>query len=271
MIPSLRPIFFLFAGLLAAVETGPPATDGWCGQSVQVVLGQPGVIAPLVIQGMVPALGQGEFQPVLCVTVDGQEVSRSPVGPGAFELRAVVIGAAEVRHVSLSFSETRRLPAPDARAVAARIDRITLEPLGPGGNTWLRGGFGGGTDVVIEGGPIGLGKGWYPYETYQGVSFRWMGNEAEICIRPDVECRLAIEAEAGPTTSGGTCDLRIIDHGGRLVDKVRIGNRAVYEVLVPALAASAQPLRLRIDGVPARTPGDRRTLGMRVFAITERR
>lgn len=259
---------------VVAVSVTPPASDGWCGKSAQVIIEQHASVAVLVVAGLVPAFGSNVFIPKLEVTVDGKVVASQAVGPGSFEIRAIVVGELGPRNVHLAFSDVRSLPAPDTRQVAARITDI--EFITPGGVTaWhptTRGGQEGATaDIIRSDIPVALGRGWQPFETYQGESFRWAGPDVEFGVRPGTEMRLIFEAEPGAAVAGRPCILSLSDAKGRLIDRVQIEQRGFFEVLLPALSPADQPIYGRIEGPFAVNQGDPRILCLRFFSIDQHR
>jgi hypothetical protein len=107
--------------------------DGWVASDGYVRLTQPPGADQIMIKGVVPGGLTPDFKTELTVLVDSQEVWRETIGPGEFTIRrpAPSRGSAESRgprEVRLRFSATQRLPAPDARAVGARMYMVGFEP-----------------------------------------------------------------------------------------------------------------------------------------------
>jgi hypothetical protein len=101
--------------------------DGWLANVASLQLTQPDGPASVLIRGMVPTVGDQGFTTELRVLVDGQEVARTSLGLGHFELRAPAPAGAGRRHVDLRFSSVQQLPAPDTRRVGARAHFVGFE------------------------------------------------------------------------------------------------------------------------------------------------
>jgi hypothetical protein len=104
--------------------------DGWLEQAASFQLTQPPDGETLTVAGMVPKIGDGDgFTTDVVVTVDGQEVARKTAGLDRFTIDAVVPPPASpppgaggaVRLVGITFSRVQTLPAPDGRAVGAKL------------------------------------------------------------------------------------------------------------------------------------------------------
>ena len=101
--------------------------DGWAAQSATLQLAQPTGVESVRVAGMVPRIDAADFTTELVVTVDGAEVGRRTLGLDQFSLEFPVPPAASpgaVRKVALRFTATQSLPAPDARAVGARLSAV---------------------------------------------------------------------------------------------------------------------------------------------------
>lgn len=269
MTPSLIPFALLLTVMpLVAADTTIPGPDGWSGGEVQFTLSQGTPVAPLVVRGLVPGLGDTPFTPELTVQVDGQDLIKQIVGPGDFEIRAISTAAAGKHQVVVRFSEVRALPAPDGRKIGGRLTQVGFEALQAAPATWRASGEA--ADLVPAGGSIGLGSGWLPFETFQGESFRWIGAEAQLAVIPGQEMAITLTAEPGPSLAGRPCELRVTDRAGHLIDKLYIPRKGSYDLILPALAAESQPIRFSVAGPLIPVPGDGRMLGLRVLAITPR-
>jgi len=112
------------------VESQGVSDDGWLAQSASFQLTQPPGAESLRVSGMVPKVGDGDgFTTEVVLTVDGQEVARKTVGLDRFTIDATLPvptavpaeAAGPARRVGLSFSRVQSLPAPDGRAVGAKL------------------------------------------------------------------------------------------------------------------------------------------------------
>jgi hypothetical protein len=103
--------------------------DGWAAQSATLQLAQPPGAETVRVAGMVPQIGTADgFTTELVVTVDGVEVGRRTLGLDQFSLDFPVPPPPSpqpvTRRVGLQFSAVQSLPAPDARAVGARLGGV---------------------------------------------------------------------------------------------------------------------------------------------------
>jgi len=121
-----------------------------------------------------------------------------------------------------------------------------------------------------NGGTLSLGSHWGPYETYRGMSFRWVDNDAEIVLRRGTgDARVAIACEGGPSLGQRSFALRVLDASRRQVDHVvcdGAGRRA--EMLLPIDVAAPRYV-LHVDGGGKRVAGERRVLNFRVFSVDD--
>ncbi|MEO7142856.1 MAG: hypothetical protein ABI165_05065, partial [Bryobacteraceae bacterium] len=116
---------------------------------------------------------------------------------------------------------------------------------------------------------ITLGTGWYPLETFQGETFRWVNNDAAFMIRTRKPgaAKLALELEPGPGMGGKPLLLKIFDAAGRQVQSVTAGKRQTVELYLPAAPGKSVAFRFHVDGGGRATPGDPRILNFRVFKM----
>ena len=123
----------------------------------------------------------------------------------------------------------------------------------------------------IAGPGIVLGKGWYPYETYQGAHFRWVDDDARFTI-PAPKRKLAyvmIRAEGGPGLATTTFPLRVLDASGRQVAAVQVTAAQPEQLLIlPVRPGVPNTFRLHVDGGGKHAGKDPRILNFRVFRMT---
>ena len=258
----------LLAAAVCAVPAGEPAADGWTGPASAWTLTGSTPIAVAVAVVEVPAGIGPSTEARLTVAGGGAPVTATQaLRPGRHELRAVVgAGATAACAIGLSWSRTMVLPAPDGRTVAARVLRVALEPVAAAPSGWSAD-----ADIVATGGPIGLGAGWQPLETWQGDRFRWIGGTVELALAAAGSAgtaTLTLDAEPGPGTGGRPARLAIADRHGRQIDVVEVAGRQRADLLIPAAALAEQPLRLRVLNGGAATTGDPRILDLRVLRLT---
>jgi hypothetical protein len=108
--------------------------DGWVGPAASFTLAQSPDAETLILSGMVPKVAEGQgFTTELVITVDGREVARRTVGLDRFTIDLPVeppTAQAAVRKVGFRFSRTQTLPAPDGRAVGARLGSVGFSGRG---------------------------------------------------------------------------------------------------------------------------------------------
>ena len=105
--------------------------DGWAAPKTTVRLTQPPGHGELALRGEVPLIGDGNFETILRVRVDGNQVADQALRVGAFDLTLPVTQGAGTsaaappgpRQVELEFTAAQQLPA-DGRAVGARLSFI---------------------------------------------------------------------------------------------------------------------------------------------------
>ncbi|MBP3959812.1 hypothetical protein J8F10_31580 [Gemmata sp. G18] len=109
------------------------AADGWGEKALSVRLWQAGPDRDAVVRGEVPDVARdGTFRTELTVLIDGTEVAKRALAPGAFEVRAPAGGKmAQARGLECRFSNTQVLPHPDGRAVGAHLRFVGFEPTQP--------------------------------------------------------------------------------------------------------------------------------------------
>jgi hypothetical protein len=216
----------------------------------------------LTIRCLVP----GEVGPnTLQVHVDGQKLATHKVSPGECDLRCALVGSPGDRSVTLAWDHSSALPAPDSRHVAARILRIAIDPIQATPSQWTPD-----ADIAPAGGPVGLGSGWQPLETWQGSTFRWLSGTCQIAVVTGGERTgtLTLDAQPGTGTNLKPAQVHLLDREGNLVDKVEIDSRMRFDLLIPPKALSAQPLALVVVNGGATTKDDPRSLDLQVFSCT---
>jgi hypothetical protein len=124
-------------------------------------------------------------------------------------------------------------------------------------------------DIMPPGAGIELGRGWYRCELYEGETFRWVHNDAELNLqtldgRPH---RLSLEIMPGPGEDCKPFELRLCDESDRVVDRARVLRRQWLTLSVPHGPGPVHTFRLRIDSDDTPTSGDPRVLNFRVFHL----
>jgi hypothetical protein len=112
-----------------------------------------------------------------------------------------------------------------------------------------------------------VGEGWYEPETYDGETFRWVDNDAEIVVTAPTGARrtLLVDVEPGPALPSRRTELQIRDVEGAVVARTVIGNRMEVVVDLPISPARPTLFRLHATGEAVILPSDARMLRFRVF------
>jgi hypothetical protein len=245
-------LIFIAFPLLHASEL--PAVDGWMNSNAVWTLYQSTPSAVLAVRLLVPAeVGTNTVQAV----IDGAAIPAQSFSPGEHEFRYAVVGATGERTVSLTWNQTKALPAPDNRLVSARILRIALDPVQAVPSQWSPH-----ADIALPGGPIGLGAGWQPLETWQLVLVSASAGS------PEHTGTLTLDAQPGAGTSGKPTQVQVLDNAGNLVDKIEIDKRMRIDLLITTKAMAAQPLSLIVVNGGSTTNEDPRKLDLQVFSLS---
>jgi lipopolysaccharide transport system ATP-binding protein len=115
---------------------------------------------------------------------------------------------------------------------------------------------------------ITIGGGWYPRETYEGETFCWVYNNAEVIIHtPSGQFdTLMIELEPGPSM-GGAFVLSVLDEQHEVVTWVEVTHRQTVTVQLLIASGEKAVFFLHVDGGGNRIPNDPRILNFRVFKL----
>ncbi len=119
---------------------------------------------------------------------------------------------------------------------------------------------------------ISLGTGWYPYETFNGESFRWVGREAQIILDSleSSDHTLTLNLEPGPGCGGAPLNLKV-SYKDQMLYRYQVFGRESLTLKLPD-DVSAFPHRQTVLRLSAETPNvtidsDPRVLDFRVFNI----
>jgi hypothetical protein len=119
-------------------------------------------------------------------------------------------------------------------------------------------------------GGLALGANWGPYETYKGVSFRWVADDAEIVLRGGSgEAQLAIACSGGPSLGQVTTALRVLDLSHRQVDHAECDGADHPATLLLPLERGQTRYLLHVDGGGHPVPGEKRILNVQIFSLAE--
>jgi RNase P/RNase MRP subunit p29 len=124
-------------------------------------------------------------------------------------------------------------------------------------------------EVISDGSPLQLGANWYPYETFNGESFRWVDNNAQIKLTAAQSKPFIIEAEVepGPSLGGAPLQISLRDASGKTLSRASpVKGRAYIELRAPAERANTL-LTLAVKSKNVRVAREKRTLNFRVFGL----
>jgi hypothetical protein len=151
----------------------------------------------------------------------------------------------------MRFLQTALLGACLAAACAARASAADAIPTGSAGG-------------------LALGANWGAYETYRGVSFRWIDEDAEVVLRGGSgEAQLAIVCSGGPSVGQVDVPVRVLDRSHRQVDHADCGGPDHPATLLLPLERGETHYFLHVDGGGHPVPGEKRILNVQIFSLAE--
>ena len=166
---------------------------------------------------------------------------------------AVVLPAGEpaVHNLRLHTDDGGSTAPNDTRVLNFRVFRIAVQRLS--------------SDVLPAGAGYKIGTGWYPLETFNGESFRWVNNDAIIeagqAALPDLE----LEVEPGPGFEMKPFMLRVFDQADAPIGSFEVKTRQRVEIKLPSEVKLPTKLRLHVDGGGKMSSGDNRIMNFRVL------
>ncbi len=124
-------------------------------------------------------------------------------------------------------------------------------------------------DIVDDTTDLGLGKGWYLYETFGGQSFRWVNNNAQIFVKnPRTNLKdVALELEAGPSLGVKNFKLQILENG-KPVQTIAVAGHQRVVAVVPVRPGTSTTFALHVNG-GGKHISDPRILNFRVFSVAD--
>lgn len=125
---------------------------------------------------------------------------------------------------------------------------------------------------MSPGSGIALGPGWYGYEKYAGLTFRWVDDGATFIVHRTSGGRktVSFDLEAGPGIGQPTFALHVRDKGGTDVAVANVVGRERVSFNVPVGPNADATFELHADGGGKPTPHEKRILNFRVFSIDDR-
>lgn len=161
----------------------------------------------------------------------------------------------------------------DRRKLVYRIFKIGFSKNGDTEDLYFS--MAGSTDIVDHKNTLSnsvdkvrLGANWYPYEKYQGESFRWVKNDAEIVVSGSVGSKkLSVLIESGPSAGSDGVDLKIINHQNTNVGQCFVNGRTNCIFTLNIKDAGPNSFRFKAKSNSKLVDGDPRILNFRVFHI----
>ncbi len=248
--------------------------DGWISESSQYVLQRPAGASVLTVRGIVPLIGDPDYHARLRVYAGGREIGREELGVGTFDVQMPVRSDMPVRaQVKLLFDHFQRLPGGDDRPVAIKMTGLGFESPQQAAAA--------STQVLLtnrqrsrwwdalDKARIAFGDGWYPLETYEGETFRWANNDAQIVLRAPTSdtSTMQLDVEPGPGEKSAQGTLRLLDGAGHEIGSAAIQGRQLVTFHLKR-SAGPQTYVLHIDGGGATVASDPRILNFRVFSVS---
>jgi hypothetical protein len=128
-----------------------------------------------------------------------------------------------------------------------------------------------GADIVAAGTGVTLGKGWYRYETYRGLHFRWVSNDARFLVHapPATPLNLAFDVEAGPGLGTTNFTLLVKSSSGGTIARVPVKGKQSVIVTLPVTPGKDAAFSLHVDGGGQKVASDPRVLNFRVFSVAK--
>lgn len=166
---------------------------------------------------------------------------------------AIVLPGGEpaVHRLRLHTDDGGKTIANDARILNFRVFKITVHQQAQ--------------DVFPAGAGYKIGTGWYPLETFNNESFRWINNDAIIEAGPGALPELQLEVEPGPGVELKPFVLKVFDQAGAPVGSFEVKSRQCIEIKLPSDVTLPVKLRLHVDGGGKMSSGDNRIMNFRVL------
>lgn len=247
--------------------------DGWISESSEYVLSHPKAKPVLWVSGLVPLIGNPNYHQTLRVLADGKLVGRADLGIGTFSFQFPARNVGPAPRITLLFDHFQRLPNGDGRPVSTQLYSLGFLAEGEAARQskavavfsstrshWLN---------ASRSARVDFGSGWYPLETYDGQTFRWANNDAQLVVRAATtgRSRIVLDVAPGPGESNGAGSLHLVDEQGRDLGSVALTKRR--SVAFPLKSSkTSKTYVLHIDRGGALIRSDPRILNFRVFSIS---
>lgn len=121
-------------------------------------------------------------------------------------------------------------------------------------------------DVVPAGEGIRLGSGWFPFQHYKGLAFRWADNDAEVTACPSATGRtVSMLIQPGPGVGSKPFRMTITGNQGDSLSTTVNGAKPIRIEIRPGVPAETFVLHAQSRNLP--TPHDPRILNFRALVV----
>ncbi|WP_438978916.1 hypothetical protein [Polynucleobacter sp.] len=161
----------------------------------------------------------------------------------------------------------------DRRKLVYRIMKIGFSKSGETESLYYN--VGGSADIVDRKNTfpnssvkVRLGSNWYPYEKYQGESFRWVNNDAEIVVSGPVGLNtLSVLVESGPSAGIDGVELRLINEDNVDVGQCHVNGKKSCAFTLNIKHKGPNSFKFKTTSGFKSLVGDPRILNFRIFHI----
>jgi hypothetical protein len=229
--------------------------DGWNSEDSMAVLVAPAAESQLRLRGFIPQNG-GDAETHIALLLDGQEVESRTVGAGEFSLQCEQAVPGGKHRVEIRASRAFHLAAPDNRPAAFLIRYFGFAAAPAKDRT------------EITEAPLKIGAGWYPFEKFQGETFRWVANAAAFSIPSAAQgsADVILDLQSGPGLSMSAFDLSLQGPDGEVRTRHVPQGRQTVRFGVQ-LARGDNRFVLHVSGGGRPAAKDSRILNFRVFKL----
>ncbi len=122
-------------------------------------------------------------------------------------------------------------------------------------------------DILPPGSSARPGSGWYPLETFNGETFRWAANDAQIEIPEKSNVKhLLLEVEPGPGVGSKPFILRVLEASGAQIAEIEVRTRQTVSIPIgKAEEEGPVSVTLRAEGGGTQIGSDHRIMNFRAF------
>lgn len=217
-----------------------------------------------------PGIGSSPFELRL---IDGNKVEIGKFTIGDYSCNSINVANNPSPFALIHNEKAEYISSLDRRKLVYRIMSIGFSKSGETEHLYHK--AGGSSDIVDRKNTfpnssvkVRLGSNWYPYEKYQGKSFRWVNNDAEIVVSgPDGLHELSVLVESGPSAGNDGVNLRIVNEENVDVGRCLIKERKSCAFTLNIKHEGPNSFRFKIVPNFKQIDGDPRILNFRIFHI----